>query len=58
MGVDIALHCKGDMAEMVEGAGAAGVMGPEALVRAEAAVAARRPGSVDVAAALAELAHG
>ena len=57
-GVDIALHCKGDMAEMVEVAGAAGVMGPEALVRAEAAVAARRPGSVDVAAALAELAHG
>ena len=57
-GVDIALHCKGDMAEMVAVADAAGVMGPEALVRAGAAVAARRPGSVDVAAALAELAHG
>ena len=57
-GVDIALHCKGDMAEMVAVADAAGGMGPEALVRAEAAVAARRPGSVDVAAALAELAHG
>ena len=46
------------MAEMVEVAGAAGVMGPEALKRAEAAVAARRVGAVDVAQALAELAHG
>ena len=57
-GVDIALHCKGDMAEMVEVAGAAGRMGPAARVRAEAAVAARRAGTVDVSAALAELAHG
>lgn len=57
-GVDIALHCKGDMAEMVEVAGAAGVMGPAARARAEAAVAARRPARVDVQAALAELAHG
>ena len=57
-GVDIALHCKGDMDEMVEVAAAAGVMGPAALARAEAAVAARRVGNVDVAAALAELAHG
>ena len=57
-GVDIALHCSGDMAEMVEVAGAAGQMGPEALARAEAAVAARRPAMVDVKAALAELAHG
>ena len=57
-GVDIALHCKGDMAEMVEVAGAAGQMGPAARVRAEAAVAARRAGTVDVSAALAELAHG
>jgi beta-N-acetylhexosaminidase len=57
-GVDIALHCKGDMAEMVEVAGAAGVIGPAALARAEAAVAARRTGRVDVAAALAELANG
>lgn len=57
-GVDIALHCKGDMAEMVEVAGAAGRMGPEARARAEAAVAARRPATGDVAAALAELAHG
>lgn len=57
-GVDIALHCKGDMAEMIAVAGAAGVMGPEAMARAEAAVAARRPASVDLKAALAELAHG
>lgn len=57
-GVDIALHCKGDMDEMVAVAGAAGMMGPEALARAEAAVAARRPATVDVEAALAELAHG
>lgn len=57
-GVDIALHCKGDMGEMVSVAGAAGVMGPAARARAEAAVAARRAGSVDVEAALAELAHG
>ncbi|WP_333815721.1 glycoside hydrolase family 3 protein [Tabrizicola sp.] len=57
-GVDVALHCKGDMAEMVEVAGAAGAMGPEALARAEAAVAARRSATADVEAALAELAHG
>lgn len=57
-GVDIALHCKGDMAEMVEVAGAAGVMGPAARARAEAAVAARRVATVDVRAALAELADG
>jgi beta-N-acetylhexosaminidase len=57
-GVDIALHCKGDLAEMVEVADAAGVMGPAALARAEVAVASRRAGQVDVEAALAELAHG
>ena len=57
-GVDIALHCKGDMDEMIAVAGAAGRMGPAARVRAEAAVAARRPALVDLAAALAELAHG
>lgn len=57
-GVDIALHCKGDMAEMVEVAGAAGTIGPAAVARAEAAVAARRVPTVDVKAALAELAHG
>lgn len=57
-GVDIALHCKGDMAEMVEVAGAAGTMGQKTRARAEAAMAARRAGQVDVKAALAELAHG
>jgi beta-N-acetylhexosaminidase len=57
-GVDVALHCKGDMAEMVAVAGAAGVMGPGARARAEAAVAARRPATVDLEVALAELAHG
>jgi len=57
-GVDIALHCKGDMAEMVEVAGAAGIMGRETRARAEAAVAARPVAQVDVKAALAELAHG
>lgn len=57
-GVDIALHCKGDMAEMVEVAGAAGVMGPAARARAEAAVAARRRATADVKAALADLADG
>ena len=57
-GVDIALHCKGDMAEMVEVAGAAGRMGPAALVRAEAALAARRAASVTLETALAELADG
>ena len=57
-GVDVALHCKGDMPEMIAVAGAAGRMGPAALARAQAAVAARRPAAVDVQAALAELAHG
>jgi beta-N-acetylhexosaminidase len=57
-GVDIALHCKGDMAEMVAVAGAAGRMGPLARARAEAAVAARRAPLVDLKAALADLAHG
>jgi beta-N-acetylhexosaminidase len=57
-GVDIALHCKGDMAEMFAVAGAAGRMGPLSLARAEAAVASRRPATVDIKAALAELAHG
>lgn len=57
-GVDIALHCKGDMGEMVEVAGAAGRMGPETLARARAALAARRAASVCLEAALAELADG
>ncbi|NHB76832.1 glycoside hydrolase family 3 protein [Rhodobacter calidifons] len=57
-GVDIALHCKGDLDEMIAVAGAAGTMGPQTRARAEAALAARRLAKVDLKAALAELAHG
>jgi beta-N-acetylhexosaminidase len=57
-GVDIALHCKGDMAEMEVVAATAGRMGPLALARAEAVIAARRPATVELEAALAELADG
>lgn len=57
-GVDIALHCNGDMAEMAEVAAAAGDMGPAAAARALAAVAARGPALQDIEAALAELIHG
>jgi beta-N-acetylhexosaminidase len=41
-GVDIALHCKGDLGEMEEVAEAAGAMGPETLARAAAALALRQ----------------
>lgn len=55
-GVDIALHCKGDLAEMEMVAAAAGDMRPETRARAEAALAARRaPEAVDIAALDAEL---
>lgn len=55
-GVDIALHCKGDMAEMQMVAVAAGEMRPDTRARAEAALAARRPPeAVDIAALDAEL---
>lgn len=57
-GVDIALHCKGDMAEMIEVATAAGDMGPAASARAIAALAARGPALLEIGDALAELAHG
>ena len=40
-GVDIALHCKGDLAEMQEVASAAGEMGSATLARATAALAWR-----------------
>ncbi|WP_054005981.1 beta-N-acetylhexosaminidase [Cypionkella psychrotolerans] len=54
-GCDIALHCKGDMAEMLEVAAAAGVMTAAARTRAVAALAQRRPAkSVDIAALEAE----
>jgi beta-N-acetylhexosaminidase len=57
-GVDIALHCNGDLADMAEVATAAGDMGPAATARAMAAVAARGPALQDIDAVLAELAHG
>lgn len=54
-GCDIALHCKGDMAEMLDVATAAGDMTAAARSRATAAVAQRRPAkSVDIAALKAE----
>jgi beta-N-acetylhexosaminidase len=57
-GVDVALHCKGDLAEMQVVAAEAGGMTPAAAARATAVIDARRPGQVDVAAVLAELGHG
>ena len=65
-GCDLALHCKGDMAEMLAVAGAAGDMTPATLTRAAAALAARRtPDPVDIAqlrsdlsAMMAETNHG
>lgn len=56
-GCDIALHCKGDFAQMVEVAGACGTMGPATQARARAALAARRAApQVDIAALEADLA--
>ncbi|MEO6298765.1 MAG: glycoside hydrolase family 3 protein [Paracoccaceae bacterium] len=55
-GVDIALHCKGDMDEMLAVAGAAGDMSTTTRQRAEAALAARKaPEPIDTAALRAEL---
>jgi beta-N-acetylhexosaminidase len=56
-GCDIALHCKGDLAEMQEVAAAAGQMGPRAFARAEAAVGARPASGLSLAEAL-EALHG
>ena len=54
-GCDIALHCKGEMAEMLEVATAAGTMTADARARATAALAQRRPAkAVDIAALEAE----
>jgi beta-N-acetylhexosaminidase len=56
-GCDIALHCKGDMAEMHSVAAAAGRMGDASRARAAAALACRRtPDTVDIAALEADLA--
>ncbi|WP_135448689.1 glycoside hydrolase family 3 N-terminal domain-containing protein [Tabrizicola caldifontis] len=56
-GVDIALHCKGDLAEMQAVAEAAGDMTPAAADRARAALAARTA-PLPLDAALADLADG
>lgn len=54
-GCDIALHCKGVLAQMEAVAEAAGDMGPETLRRAAAALAARQaPEAADLAALRAE----
>ena len=55
-GVDLALHCKGDFAEMQAVANAAGAMNAVTRHRATAALAARRPPEpVDIAELQAEL---
>lgn len=55
-GCDIALHCKGDMAEMLMVAGQAGDMRADTLARAQAALARRHaPEPVDIAALEADL---
>jgi beta-N-acetylhexosaminidase len=54
-GVDIALHCKGILAEMEAVAEAAGTMGPETRSRAAAALALRSDVVAEVPALLAEL---
>jgi beta-N-acetylhexosaminidase len=55
-GCDLALHCKGDLAEMQSVAGACGDMGPATLGRCAAALARRLPPEpVDIAALEAEL---
>jgi beta-N-acetylhexosaminidase len=51
-GCDVALHCKGDLAEMEAVAAAAGAMGPAALARAEAAVAVRPKAGITLTQAL------
>ncbi|TXH98473.1 MAG: glycoside hydrolase family 3 protein [Pseudorhodobacter sp.] len=56
-GCDIALHCKGDMAEMQAVAAEAGDMRPDTQARARAALARRKPAEpVDIAALEADLA--
>ncbi|MBA3911319.1 MAG: beta-hexosaminidase [Rhodobacter sp.] len=57
-GVDIALHCKGDLGEMQAVAGAAGRMTDAAQARGRAALALRRPVAADIPALMAELADG
>ena len=55
-GCDIALHCKGDLAQMQQVAAAAGAMRDDTRARAQAALALRRAApQVDIAALEAEL---
>lgn len=57
-GCDIALHCKGDLDQMIAVAAAAGDMTAAAQSRAAAALARRiKPDSVDIAAFRAEFSH-
>ena len=57
-GCDIALHCKGDLAEMQSVAAAAGPMRADTQARAGRAIALRCPDpEIDIAAVEAELAH-
>jgi beta-N-acetylhexosaminidase len=55
-GCDLVLHCNGDPAEMAAVAEAVPSLAGEALARAEAALARRRPGEADAGALSAELA--
>jgi len=55
-GCDVVLHCNGDLAERDAMAAACGSMTPQAMARADAALARRRPPEpVDIAALEAEL---
>ncbi len=55
-GVDLVLHCNGDLSDMQQVAAAAGTMAPASVSRAEAALKARRAVQpIDIAAAEAEL---
>lgn len=55
-GCDVALHCKGDMGEMVQVASACGDLTPAAAARLQAALARRpAPDTVDIAALEADL---
>ena len=57
-GCDLALHCKGDMAEMIAVAGAAGDISQATLTRARTALARRVPApQIDIAALEAKLAE-
>ena len=56
-GCDVALHCNGDAAEMVDVVQAAGPLTPAAIARADRAIAARKtPDDVDISALEAEFA--